>query len=204
VTIEGEKLKEESTYRKELSQEEAKITRQIDLGEILFEFYPEIWYMRKAGIANDLYIRGFARDNINVLIDGSKIYGACPNRMDPPAFHVSSPQIESITIKEGPFDVENAGSLAAVVNVKTKNPQEGLGGEIGGTYGSWSYRTGYVWGNVGNKFVKVLVGASNQYSKPYESGEGKKVTEYAKYSAGDTIAGYKPRYFYKRNACKDT
>ena len=124
--------------------------------------------------------------------------------MDPPAFHVSSPQIESITIKEGPFDVENAASLAAVVNVKTKNPQEGLGGEIGGTYGSWSYRTGYVWGNVGNKFVKVLVGASNQYSKPYESGEGKKVTEYAKYSAGNTIAGYKPRYFYKRNACKDT
>ncbi|MGC8941670.1 MAG: TonB-dependent receptor [Sulfurihydrogenibium sp.] len=194
VTIEGEKLKEESTYEKELSQEEVKITRQIDLGEILFEFYPEIWYMRKAGIANDLYIRGFSRDNINVLIDGSKIYGACPNRMDPPAFHVSSPQIESITIKEGPFDVENAGSLAAVVNVKTKNPQEGLGGEIGGTYGSWSYRTGYVWGNVGNKFVKVLVGASNQYSKPYESGEGKKVTEYAKYSAGGKPQEYKPQY----------
>ena len=177
VTIEEKKAKEEVT-KKELTQEEAKVTRQIDLGEILSEFYPEVWYMRKAGTANDIYIRGFAKDNINVLIDGSKIYGACPNRMDPPSFHVSSPQIESITIKEGPFDVENAGSLAAVVNVKTKDPKEGIGGEIGGTYGSWSYRTGYVWGNVGNKFIKLLVGASNQYSKPYESGEGKKVTEY--------------------------
>ncbi|MBX0310997.1 MAG: TonB-dependent receptor [Sulfurihydrogenibium sp.] len=178
VTVEEKKTKEEVSTKKELTQEEVKVTRQIDLGELLSEFYPEVWYMRKAGIANDLYIRGFAKDNINAMIDGSKIYGACPNRMDPPSFHVSSPQIENIIIKEGPFDVENAGSLAAVVNVKTKDPKEGIKGEIGGTYGSWSYRTGYVWGNVGNKFIKVLVGVSNQYSKPYESGEGKKVTEY--------------------------
>ncbi len=199
VTVEEKKGKEELASKKELTQEEAKITRQIDLGEILAEFYPEIWYMRKAGIANDLYIRGFSRDNINVLIDGSKIYGACPNRMDPPSFHVSTPQIESILIKEGPFDVENAGSLAAVVNVKTKDPKEGIGGEIGGTYGSWSYRTGYIWGNVGNKYIKVLVGSSNQYSKPYESGEGKKLTEYSVYSVGTTSVGtttarYKPQY----------
>jgi iron complex outermembrane receptor protein len=196
VTVEEKKTEEEVSTKKELTQEEAKVTRQIDLGEILSEFYPEVWYMRKAGTANDLYIRGFAKDNINVLIDGSKIYGACPNRMDPPSFHVSSPQIENITIKEGPFDVENAGSLAAVVNVKTKDPKEGIGGEVGGTYGSWSYRTGYVWGNVGNKFIKVLVGASNQYSKPYESGEGKKATEYAVYStpAGPTAGKYKPQY----------
>ncbi len=194
VTVEEKKAKEEVSTKKELTQEEAKVTRQIDLGEILSEFYPEVWYMRKAGIANDLYIRGFAKDNINVLIDGSKIYGACPNRMDPPSFHVSTPQIESITIKEGPFDVENAGSLAAVVNVKTKDPKEGIGGEIGGTYGSWSYRTGYVWGNVGNKFIKVLVGASNQYSKPYESGEGKKVTEYAEYDVKGSKQTYKSQY----------
>ncbi|WP_028950045.1 TonB-dependent receptor [Sulfurihydrogenibium subterraneum] len=196
ITVEEKVSKEEVASKKELTQEEAKITRQIDLGEILSEFYPEIWFMRKAGIANDLYIRGFSKDNINVLIDNSKIYGACPNRMDPPAFHVSSPQIDKITIKEGPFDVENAGSLGAVVNVKTKDPKEGVGGELGGTYGSWSYRTLYGWGYAGNKFIKVLVGASNQYSKPYESGEGKKLTEYAVYStpAGPTAGRYKPQY----------
>ncbi|ACN99681.1 outer membrane protein C [Sulfurihydrogenibium azorense Az-Fu1] len=191
ITVEEKAAKEEVASKKELTQEESKITRQIDLGEILSEFYPEIWYMRKAGIANDLYIRGFSKDNINVLIDDSKIYGACPNRMDPPAFHVSSPQIDKVTIKEGPFDVENAGSLAAVVNVKTKDPKEGVGGELGGSYGSWSYRTLYGWGYVGNKFIKVLAGASNQYSKPYESGEGKKVTEYAVYSPNGR---YKPQY----------
>lgn len=192
ITVGGKHLEEKTT--KEIDKEDVKITRQIDLGEILSGYYPEIWYMRKGGIANDLYIRGFSRDNINVLIDGSKIYGACPNRMDPPSFHVSSPQIESVIIKEGPFDVENAGSLAAVVNVKTKDPKEGINGEIGGSYGSFSYKTGYIWGNVGNQFIKVLVGASNQYSKPYESGEGKKVTEYAVYQVPSGTATYKPQY----------
>ncbi|MEJ5172591.1 MAG: TonB-dependent receptor [Hydrogenothermaceae bacterium] len=193
LTVE-EKQKKEEVTKKETTQEDVKITRQIDLGEILSGIYPEINFMRKASTANDINIRGFMRDNINVLIDGSKIYGACPNRMDPASFHVSSPQIESIQIKEGPFDVENAGSLAAVVNVKTKDPKEGVGGEIGGTYGSFDYRTGYIQGNVGNKFVKVLVGASNQYSKPYESGEGKKVTEYAVYSTPMGLGRYKPQY----------
>lgn len=193
ITIE-EKQKKEQVYKKETTQEDVKITRQIDLGEILSGIYPEINFMRKASTANDINIRGFMRDNINVLIDGSKIYGACPNRMDPASFHVSTPQIEKIEVKEGPFDVENAGSLAAVVNVKTKDPKEGVGAEIGATVGSFSYRTAYVWGNVGNKYIKVLVGASNQYSKPYESGEGKKITEYSKYTAGNTTHGYKPQY----------
>lgn len=192
ITVESNQQREKAT--KEIDKEDVKITRQIDLGEILSEYYPEIWYMRKGNIANDLYIRGFSRDNINVLIDGSKIYGACPNRMDPPSFHVSSPQIESVEIKEGPFDVENAGSLAAVVNVKTKDPKEGISGEIGGSYGSFGYKTGYIWGNVGNQFIKVLVGASNQYSKPYESGEGKKVTEYSVYQIQNSLKSYKSQY----------
>ncbi|MEZ0322925.1 MAG: TonB-dependent receptor [Hydrogenothermaceae bacterium] len=191
---EGESKKEEA-MKKETTEEDIKITRQIDLGEILSEIYPEINFMRKASVANDINIRGFMRDNINVLIDNSKIYGACPNRMDPASFHVSTPQIEKIEIKEGPFDVENAGSLAAVVNVKTKNPKEGVWGEVGGTYGSFEYRTGYIQGNVGNKFIKVLVGASNQYSKPYRTGEGKRVTEYAVYSTpSGQLARYKPQY----------
>jgi len=185
VLVESEEEKGKISTQKELSQEEVKITRQIDLGEIVSEFYPEIWYIRKAGTANDIVLRGFSRDNINVLIDGSKIYGACPNRMDPPSFHVSSPEIQEVIIKEGPFDVSNQGSLAGLINVKTKDPKEGIGGSIGGTIGSYSYRFGYLTANIGNKYIKFLVGASNQYSKPYESGEGKKITEYA---------NYKPQY----------
>jgi len=43
-----------------------------DLGEALTAL-DGVWKIRKAGIANDLVIRGFQQNNINVLVDGSRI-----------------------------------------------------------------------------------------------------------------------------------
>ena len=173
-----EEVKETKSQIKKIESDEIKITKQIDIGEILSNLYPEISHVRKGAVANDIIIRGFSRDNINVLLDDEKIYGACPNRMDPPIFHVSTMQVEKVVALEGPFDVENQGSLTAVVNVKTKEPQKGLKIEAGGTVGSFKYRQGYISVYGGNEKIKALVGYQKQYSKPYETGEGKKITEY--------------------------
>jgi len=166
---------------REVTEEDIKITRQIDIGEILSNLFPEINHIRKGGTANDIVIRGFGKDNINVLLDGARIYGACPNRMDPAIFHMSTRQVAEVKILEGPFDVENQGSLAAVVNLISKDPGEGKGGTLFFTGGSFSYLSGGFDVYTGNNKVKILVGYSKQYSKPYESGEGKKITEYANY-----------------------
>ncbi len=174
----GEETKEETIQKKKLYSEEIKMTKQIDLGEILSNLYPEINHIRKGGTANDINIRGFSRDNINVLIDGENIYNACPNRMDPPIFHVSTPNVEKVIIKEGPFDVENQGSLAALVNIITEEPKKGTHFNAGATVGSFQYKQGYIQINKGNKSIKFLVGFQKRYSKPYKTGEGKKITEY--------------------------
>ena len=163
---------------KNIYQEEIKLTRQIDLGEILSNLYPEINHIRKGFVANDINLRGFSRDNINVLVDGEKIYGACPNRMDSPIFHVSTPQVEKVVITEGPFDVKNQGSMAGVVNVKTKKPKKGLHLNAGLTAGSFQYKQGYVEVEGGSDKVKALIGYQKRYSKPYKTGEGQKITEY--------------------------
>lgn len=42
---------------------------------------------RKGAIDDDVVLRGFQKDNINVLIDGVRVNGACPDRMDPPLYH---------------------------------------------------------------------------------------------------------------------
>ncbi|EDP73390.1 TonB-dependent receptor plug domain-containing protein, partial [Hydrogenivirga sp. 128-5-R1-1] len=163
---------------KNIYQEEIKLTRQIDLGEILSNLYPEINHIRKGFVANDINLRGFSRDNINVLVDGEKIYGACPNRMDSPIFHVSTPQVEKVVITEGPFDVKNQGSMAGVVNVKTKKPKKGLHLNAGLTAGSFQYKQGYVEVEGGSDKIKALIGYQKRYSKPYKTGEGQKITEY--------------------------
>ncbi|WP_456464252.1 TonB-dependent receptor [Persephonella sp.] len=179
ITVAEEITAEETVGEtREATEEEIKITRQIDIGEVLSNLFPEVNHIRKGGTANDITIRGFGRDNINVLIDGQRIYGACPNRMDPPIFHMSTRQVKEVQILEGPFDVSNQGSLAGVVNLISKDPEKGVGGSLFFTGGYFNYLHGGFDGFVGNDLVKVLVGYSKQYSKPYESGEGKKITEY--------------------------
>ncbi|MCF6331596.1 MAG: TonB-dependent receptor plug domain-containing protein, partial [Sulfurimonas sp.] len=63
-----------------------------DLAQALSSSVPSIDMNRRSGIANDIYIRGQKRDNISVDVDGTKIYGACPNRMDPPVSHILTNQ----------------------------------------------------------------------------------------------------------------
>lgn len=50
--------------------------------------------------------------------------------MDPPTSHVLSNNIESIEVIEGPYDVENFGTLSGNVIVKTKQPSKEVKGEI--------------------------------------------------------------------------
>ncbi len=188
ITVAEEVLPEETGGEvKEIGEEDIKITRQIDLGEILSNIFPEINHIRKGGTANDIVLRGFSRDNINVFIDGLRIYGACPNRMDPPIFHISTPQVKEIQILEGPFDVSNQGSLAGVINVISKDPEKGTFASFGFTGGFFDYISGNVQVNAGTDKVKVLAGYSKQFSHPYKSGEGKKITEYP-----SGMSAYKP------------
>ncbi|RMD46314.1 MAG: TonB-dependent receptor [Aquificota bacterium] len=188
ITVAEEILPQESVGEvKEATEEEIKTTRQIDLGEILSGIFPEINHIRKGGTANDIVLRGFGKDNLNVLIDGMRIYNACPNRMDPAIFHISSPQVKEVQILEGPFDVSNQGSLAGVVNVKSKDPEKGIFGSVNITGGFFDYISGNIQINAGTDRFKVLAGYGKQFSHPYQSGEGKKITEYP-----EGMSGYKP------------
>ena len=68
-----------------------------------------VFKLRKGGIANDIVVRGLQRGDLNVLLDGQRVHGACPNRMDPPAFHVDFAEVDRVEIGKGPFDVRYAG-----------------------------------------------------------------------------------------------
>ena len=72
-----------------------------------------LWRLRKGGIANDVVLRGLQSRDLNVLIDGQRVYGACPNHMDPAAFHVDFAEVDRVEVGKGPFDVKNQGASAA-------------------------------------------------------------------------------------------
>ncbi|MCX8076688.1 MAG: TonB-dependent receptor [Aquificaceae bacterium] len=174
VEVKGKK----ETFKESLEIREVRESFAKDVGEAL-QKVEGVNKVRRGGIANDVIIRAFQRDNINVLIDGTEVHGACPNRMDPPAFHVDFSEVEKVEVIKGPFDIRNQGSMGGLVNIITKKPDKGFRVRLSATAGSFnfinlspvvSYRDDRFFG---------LVGYSYKYSKPYRDGDGKRVTEYA-------------------------
>jgi len=164
----------ESTLITEVSQN-AQVSA--DLSQALSESVPSIDMNRRSGIANDIYIRGQKRDNISVDVDGTKVCGACVNRMDPPISHIITSQIDQIEVIDGPYDVESMGTLSGGVKIKTKKPEKGFHGQVDLGYGSFDYKKVGVTLSGGNDKVRVLVSGSTESSNQYKDGNGDTLSE---------------------------
>ncbi len=147
--------------------------KSADLGEALFKQSPSVSLVRRSGVANDVIVRGQKKDNINVTIDGVKVYGACPNRMDPPISHVLTNNIDYIEINEGPYNVEEFGVLSADVKIHTLQPKDEFEGDVNLGFGSWGYRkAAFSASGAVSENVKFLISASHENSGQYEDGDG--------------------------------
>ena len=162
---------------KDVSNEQIK---SADLAEALSKNVPSISLVRRSGIANDIILRGQKKDNINILLDDAKIYGACPNRMDPATSHVLSNNIQSVKVIEGPYDVENFGTLSGLVKVETKEPTEEVHGEVNLGAGSYGYRKASATVSGGTDRFKLLVSTSTEEGDQYEDGNGDNFLEQQK------------------------
>jgi len=154
---------------KDVSGEDIK---SADLGEALFRQSPSVSLIRRSGIANDIRIRGQKKDNISVTIDGAKVNGACPNRMDPPISHVLTNNVDYIEINEGPYNVEDFGVLSAGIKVHTIKPKEEVAGEINLGVGGFGYKKAAFNVSGGTDTVRFLLSTSTESSKQYKDGDG--------------------------------
>ncbi|MGE4511667.1 MAG: TonB-dependent receptor [Sulfurimonadaceae bacterium] len=190
-----EPISVESTTITEVNQN-AKVSA--DLAEALTKTVPSIDMSRRSGIANDIFIRGQKRDNISVEVDGTKVCGACPNRMDPPVSHVLASQIEEVEVIEGPYDVETFGTMSGGLKITTKKPSKTPTGELNFGLGSWGYNKLGTTVSGGNDTVRVLLSGSVESSEQYEDGDGNTLAEQLKIAAikNPAIATrqYQPQY----------
>ena len=154
---------------KDVSSEQLK---SADLAEALSKNVPSISLVRRSGIANDIILRGQKKDNINILLDDAKIYGACPNRMDPATSHVLTNNIQSVKVIEGPYDVENFGTLSGLVKVQTKEPTKDVHSEINLNAGSYGYKKASATISGGTDRFKLLLSTSTEEGDQYEDGNG--------------------------------
>ncbi len=181
----------EATKIADVSGDEVK---SADLAEALSRRTPNISIIRRSGIANDIILRGQNKDNINVLYDDAKIYGACPNRMDTPISHILTNNIDSIEIIEGPYDVENFGTLSGAVKVTSKKPEKDLHGEVSVNFGRWNYERQAMTFTDGNDQVRGLVTLSNESSGQYRDGNGDDFAEQMDKQGVSAGTKYKDEY----------
>lgn len=165
-------LKQVSVESSIIDEVSEKSKNSVDLGKALSDNVPSVDISRRSGVANDIYIRGQKRDNISVDMDGTKVCGACVNRMDPPISHIITSQIKEVEVVEGPFDVENFGTLSGGVKIKTKKPSEQLSGEADFGIGSWGYKKAGVGFSGGYDRIKALVSYTYEQSDQYRDGNG--------------------------------
>lgn len=159
-----------------LTVREVRESSARDLGEAL-QPLPGLSIVRKGAIANDVVLRGLQGDDINVFLDGVRIHGGCPSRMDPPSFHFDFAEVESIDVVKGPYDVENPGSLGGVINAVSRQPEKGPGLAATFTYGSADLVNASLKGSYGGAEGDLLLGYAYKYSLAPRSGDGKRITE---------------------------
>ncbi len=157
-----------------------------DVGEALAGV-AGVWKVRRAGIANDVMVRGYQGENLNVLIDGVRLYGACPNNMDHTSFHVDFAEVDRVDVAKGPFDMRSQGGLGGTVNIVTRRPAAGFHATPRLAFGSFGYVNPSATVSVGTERVAALGGYSYRASDPYTTGAGRRFTDGAGYKG--TIDG---------------
>ncbi len=173
IVVKGqqETPREESLTIREVRESPAR-----DMGEAL-KSVEGVTCVHRGAIANDVVIRGFQKDNINVFLDGVRLHGACPNRMDSPAFHYDFAEIEQVKVTKGPYDLANPGSLGGVVEAVSKKPHKGIGADLSVTGGSYDSVNSSAVGSFGGDKLDGLLGYAYKYSGVPVSGNGKQITD---------------------------
>jgi iron complex outermembrane receptor protein len=152
----------------------------VDVGEAL-GWKPGLWRLRKGAIANDVVLRGLQSRDLNVLVDGQRVYGACPNHMDPAAFHVDLAEVERVEVGMGPFDVKNQGGLGGTVNVVTRKPDPGWHATPALAAGSAGFLNPSLSAGRGGATFSASGGYSYRRSGVPRDGAGRRFTDLANY-----------------------
>lgn len=159
-----------------------RTAKPLDLASVLAAELPGVAKARRGPVAGDIVLRGLSRDNILVSVDQTKTYCACPNRMDPPAFHVSSEQIESVRVRSGPFTVDQGSTLGGQVQVFTKAVPENAFLQANLFTGSYNYFSGGISAGTPIHSDSVLLGGFYfQRGDVYEDGNGRPFTSGVNY-----------------------
>lgn len=124
---------------------------------------------RGLNFTQDLYVEGFKRGDVKVIIDGEQYHNACPNRMDAPATRLNLVDMESVELTKS-ASLLNSGIYGKVEYHRSKlDDGYKLKSLINGNFGSQNDYDASI--SAGAKYSNLTLRYSS--GNPYENGEGK-------------------------------
>ena len=145
----------------------------------------------------DPIIRGQSATQLNVLLDGGYVHGACPNRMDPPTSFASFDTYDRVIVEKGVQSVQHGmgGSGGTVLferDTAAKAATPGVQGRAGiaGSSNGLDYGVhGDVLYSNGKAYLRTF--AERKDASNYEDGDGREVRSAMERTAGGLVAGYR-------------
>ena len=154
--------------------------------------------IRIGGHGGDLVVRGQKESQLNILIDGAKIEGGCPNRMDPPSAYAELSSMDEVTVIKGVNSVTyGSGGTGGTVLFERHAPtfEEGknYNGEInlGGTNNGLS-RDLNASVSAGSDMGYIVLQASKKDADNYRDGNGDEVRSSYETKQGHIDLGWTP------------
>src|SRR5690606_8704920 len=82
---------------------------------------PELSLVRRGNYGMEPVIRSFNGNQINLLLDGMRIHGACTDKMDPPSIYLEPVNLSSIEVKTNGSSLMEGSSIGGSINMKTSD-----------------------------------------------------------------------------------
>ncbi|MDX1795761.1 MAG: TonB-dependent receptor, partial [Hydrogenovibrio sp.] len=152
---------------------------------------------RMGGHGLDTVIRGQSQSQLNILLDGAKIEGGCPNRMDPPTSYAETGSYDKVTVIKGVNSVEyGAGGSGGTVLFERETPKYDPAKPVSGKLSVlksniMNYDANAEVQAVGEKGYVVLQGSQKEANN-YKDGNGDTVPSSYTTQQGHIDLGWTP------------
>lgn len=97
---------------------------------------PELSLLRRGAYGMEPSIRSFTGGQINVLVDGMRIHGACTDKMDPATIYIEPINLENLQVQTANTGFINGSSIGGSINMKMAEPDYLHNNQLTGTISS--------------------------------------------------------------------
>ncbi len=141
---------------------------------------PELSLTRRGAYGMDPAIRSFNGGQINVLVDGMRIHGACTDKMDPVTIYIEPINLETLELQTASNGFSSGSSIGGTINMKIAEPDYLNNKKVTGIISSGyqtaaksfyeSIRLNYATGK-----WAMRASATYRHNSNYRSGGGEKI-----------------------------